>query len=158
MILKADDRQLATLNIDVNCDIADQASRPSDRIGIKDADTRHPHSINTRIPVSGELIATAHRQHHSAVCHDRPQMVSLCGGKIRCNQQLVAVLTTTEIIKVGVERQRLTEPTFVDLNLMAAPFKPPFEYRDVAAISIDIELFRVEVTYPNTTHACTLQR
>ena len=68
---------------------------------------------------------------------------------------LITILTTAHVDKVvggWVDRLARSNPPYFEPE--PAPFEPPLEYRDVAAVGVDVQLIGVEMAEPHvSTHA-----
>ena len=139
-------------------DVADQARRTGDRVGIEDADARHPGAVDARVAVSGQLVSAADRQQHRPVGDGAVQRLGFGGGEVAGHDDLIPVLTAAEVVDVGVVRDRVADAGLDHLERVAAPVQPTPQHGDVAAVGIDVQLAGIEVADPDGAHATTRHR
>src|SRR4029453_2434624 len=134
--------------------VADHPSLPGDGVMREEPDARTLGAVPLAVEAAEQLVAAADRQQRSAV-FDRLDQARLA-GEVGGDQGLLTILTAADVEQVVLAGpDLLPDPNRLDLELVAAPGRPPAEDRDVAAGGVDVQVVGVEVADADLHAACS---
>lgn len=147
VILEARQRlALSSIELALEQDVADHPPAACDRLVRKETRARHEHTVATAIPAPEKLIAAANGQQGGACGHRFGKRLSL-RRQIGRDERLFAVLPSAHVEEVVCAWAELVaEPDRFHLELLAAELGPPREDRDVAAVRVDVQIVRIEMS------------
>ena len=136
--------------------VADHAARPRDRLQRQEGDARKLDAGDVAVRTPEQLVAAADREKGGVALDRRSQRVRLA-GEVVGNELLLAVLTAADVVEVDLARgHRVAQPDRRDLELVAAPPRPLGEHGDVAAVGVDVQVVRIQMTDADS-HAAASQ-
>ena len=108
--------------------------------------------MEAAIAAAEQLIAAADRERGRSAVHRVAQRLRL-GCEILRDEQLLPILPAADVVEVVLAGcDRVSHPQRGHVQLVAAPGSPPREHRDVAAVGVDVEIVRIEVSDPDGGH------
>jgi len=103
-----------------------------------------------------QLVATAHSQHGRPGLDGAANTIGL-RDEIPRDKGLLAILAASHVQKIVLARAHgVADAQRRHLELVAAPRRAPVEHRDVAAVRIDVQVVRIEMSDPKP-HAARSQ-
>jgi hypothetical protein len=132
--------------------VADHAPLAGDGIEGEKADSRHVLTVEAAIAAAEELVAAADRKGRCAP-GDRLVQPFRLPEEILGYEQLLSILPAPDVVEVVLAgHDGVSDPERGHLQLVPAPRRSPREHRDVAAVGVDVEVVRVEVSDADRRH------
>jgi len=144
------------LELALEQDVADHPTLAGDRVEREEAGAGKLDTRPVAVEAPKELVAAAHREDRGASCYGLAQLRSP-GGQVGCDQSLFPVLAAADVIEVDLaDRGRIAGVDGPHLELELPPAGPGCEDGDVAAICIDVQVVRIEMSH-DQLHAARSQ-
>ncbi len=145
VVFEAGDRQWLTIRERaLEQHVADQTRRSSRGGEGEDAGSRQDLPAHVAVRASEKLIATADREKRATTFDERDEL-TVPGGNIVGNQQLIAILASAHIHEVRVLGYPLATPDRADSDVEITPFAPALQDGHVASVGIDVEQLRIHM-------------
>jgi hypothetical protein len=99
--------------------------------------------------VPDQLVSPADGKHDGPGLGSVAQSGSLHAAQIRRREALLAVFAPTDKVQIAdIGTDGVTKTHLHDLRVNATPFGPPHQRHDVAAVAVQVEQIRIEMTDP----------
>src|SRR5262249_42252418 len=138
-------------------DVSDHAALAGDRVQRQQADARQLGAVAAAVETAEQLVAAADREEGGPGLDRGAEHLAL-PGEIARYQRLLAVLAAADVEEVDPGRNVRLEADRQDLELVTPESRPLGQDGDVAAVGIDVEVVRIQVTDPERQAATSFTR
>ena len=147
MVLEACERPTAPRHeLAVEQHVPDHPLLAGDGLVREETDAGHRVAVAAEVTTAEQLVAAADREQRRAVRNGRLDRVSL-RDEIGRDQRLFAVLAAADVVEVVLAGRELRRPPRApSLELVPAERCPPPKDGDVAAVGVDVQVLRVQVS------------
>ena len=115
----------------------------------KEADARHVDVVAAEVAPPEELITATDGEHGGPLADALLDCVSL-RGQIRRHERLFAILAAADVEQIVLPgRELVAERDRRHLELVASERSAPAQHRDVAAVGVDVQVVRIQMTDPD---------